>query len=54
MKKNLLFVLWSFFKVTDWVRGLTQNVSLCKITVPSKEMLLSFSLVTFLTNYDVT
>ena len=29
-KKNLLFVLWSFFEVTDWVGRLTQNVYLPK------------------------
>ena len=47
--------------MTDWVGRSTQNVSLLKdvlkrvskIIVPPKEMLLSFSIGTFLTKYDV-
>ena len=56
--------LKAFFDVTDRVKESTQNVfaQICyfcakrakKIVAPPKQMLLSFSIVRFLTNYDVT
>ena len=61
---SVIVILCAYIEVTDWVTGSTQNVSLpidqflakiaSKTIVPPKEMLLLFSIGTFLTNYDVT
>ena len=62
--EGLYFTRFLTFMWTDCVEGSTQNFfwpqsyfcakRASKIIVPSKEMLLSFSIGTFLTNYDVT